>query len=173
MINDKDLYTTIFDYYRPRHTHCWNMLLLSWKDIDRMNDYEQFGFETEYYWESFIIRLWLYRTAVKTLEKLPPVKNEATRVVRNFDATFETNGQNGLKIIRDMIEHFDDYAAGQGRGPGIRESDLDPWRTIAPNRYSRGRFSLDRTKSYEATMQLKLDADRVSESFIQNINLKE
>ncbi|MBX3455812.1 hypothetical protein, partial [Ferrovibrio sp.] len=162
--------TLIWDYFKPRHTHAWNMLVLSWQQLDRSNDVADKGFMTEYLWENFIIRLWLYRTTVKTLEKLSAVEHEATNILNVFDAVFIVDAKNSLKAIRDMIEHFDDYAAGQGRGPGKRERDLDPWRIISQNRYQRGQFVLERTTSYEAAIQLREGASQVSDQFIQRYN---
>ena len=100
------------------------MLVLSWRELDRLNDETQIGFETEYHWENFILRLWLYRTTVMTLSKLEAVKSDAVRIVKEFDNAFSTNGYSQLKALRDMIEHFDDYAAGLGRGKAERDGDL-------------------------------------------------
>ena len=108
---------TIWEYYKPRHTHAWNMLVLSWRTLNtRPNSVEE-GMEDEYHWENFIIRLWLYRITVKTLTQLDHVRSDAEQIIAKFDFNFETDGKNGLKAIRDMIEHFDDYAAGKGHGP--------------------------------------------------------
>jgi hypothetical protein len=158
---------TIWDYYKPRHTHAWNMLVLAWHQLDQLNDECVIGFETEYYWENFIIRLWLYRTTVRTLTKLTAVQNEANIALKTFDTIFETNGDNGLKAIRDMIEHFDDYAAGVGRGPAQRSTDLDPWRVFTRDRYERGQFCFERKKSYDAAINLRSDAKILSAKFIQ------
>lgn len=155
----------IWDYYKPRHTHTWNMLVLSWRELDQLKS--DGGFETEYFRENFILRLWMYRTTVKTLTKLTSVEDETKSILKTFDLAFDINGRNGLKGLRDMIEHFDDYAAGTGRGPAKRESDLDPWRRISQDRYERGQFLLDRRKSYEAAIKLRSDAKRVSDEFIQ------
>jgi hypothetical protein len=124
------------------------------------------GFEPEYRWENFILRLWLYRTTVKSLEKMSVVKSEAQTALNAFDSQFNTNGINGLKALRDMLEHFDDYAAGSGRGPGKRERDLDPWREVTRDQYERGAFFLDRHKSYAAAIQLRADAKIISDRFI-------
>lgn len=142
------------------------MLVMSWRALDDSLDDDDLCFEVEYLWENFIIRLWLYRTTVKTLSKLPTVKEDADKALASFDVAFDHNGQNGLKAIRDMIEHFDDYAAGVGRGPAIRDRDLDPWRTITKDMYQRGGWLLDRAKSYEAAIQLRDDAQVVSDQFI-------
>lgn len=65
-----------------------------------------------------------------------------------------------------MIEHFDDYAAGKGRGAAMREGELDPWRTITRDRFERGRFVTERSTAYEAAIILRSDAKRVSDNFI-------
>ena len=65
-----------------------------------------------------------------------------------------------------MIEHFDDYAAGEGRGAAMREGELDPWRTITRDRFERGRFVIERSTAYEAAITLSSDAKRVSDTFI-------
>lgn len=114
----------IWDYFKARHTHAWNMLVLSWRELDQLNDETDVGFKAEYLWENFILRLWLYRMTVRTLMKLNVVKDKATSAVRAFDGAFYINGKNGLKALRDMVEHFDDYAAGEGRGPASRHRDL-------------------------------------------------
>lgn len=84
----------IWDYYKPRHTHAWNMLVLSWRELDHLTEETDLGYKVEYFWENFILRLWLYRTTVKTLTKLKSVKNDARRAIFNFDAAFEKNGCN-------------------------------------------------------------------------------
>jgi hypothetical protein len=159
--------TLIWDYYKPRHIHAWNMLVLSFRKLDKLSDETDVGFETEYRWENFILRLWLYRTTVKTLAKLTAVQSEAKNILKTFDIVFDIDGSNALKALRDMIEHFDDYAPGMGRGPAKRENDLDPWREFDRNRYERGQFLLERKKSYDAAIMLRSDAKRVSDEFIQ------
>lgn len=163
---DNEGQALIWDYYKPRHTHAWNMLVLSWRELEQLADEAECGFEVEYFWENFILRLWLYRTTVRTLSKLFEVQDEAKIALDNFDSVFIADGRNSLKSLRDMIEHFDDYAAGKGRGPGSRDKDLDPWRIISRDRYERGQFSLQREESYEAAIKLRSDAKRISEKFI-------
>ena len=156
----------VWDYYKPRHTHSWNMLVLAWRALEAFTPGPEAAFEDEYLWENFIIRLWLYRTTVKTLTRLDAVADDAKGIIATFDRSFQQGGKNGLKAIRDMIEHFDDYAAGVGRGPATREGELDPWRTVTPDRFERGRFALDRAMAYDAAIQLRTDAKRVSDKFI-------
>ena len=157
----------IWDYFKPRHTHAWNMIVLSWRALDQLNDETDVGFDTEYFWENCILRLWLYRTTVQTLTKLPAVEGKAKSLLKTFDGLIDADGRNALKALRDMIEHFDDYAAGEGRGPAKRERDLDPWRMISRDRYERGLFCLERSKSFEAAIKLHSDAKCVSDEFIQ------
>jgi len=157
----------IWDYFKPRHTHAWNMLVLSWRELDQLNDETEPDFEVEYFWENFILRLWLYRTTIKTLIKLDSVKGEANFVLKTFDGSFDIDGKNALKALRDMIEHYDDYAAGKGQGFAERKRDLDPWRKITRDRYERGLFCLERHQSYEAAIKLRADAKDVSDKFIQ------
>lgn len=160
----------IWDYYKPRHTHAWNMLVLSWRELDKLNNETDVEFEIEYYWENFILRLWLYRTTVNTLTKLAVVEGKAKNMLRTFDDAFDANGRNSLKALRDMIEHFDDYAAGTGRGPARRKCDLDPWRIITRDRCERGQFLLERSKSYQAAIELRSSAKCVSDEFIRWYN---
>jgi len=167
MPSSKEEQALIWDYYKPRHTHAWNMLVLSWRELDQPDDEATIDFEVEYYWENFIIRLWLYRTTVKTLTKLAEVKNEAETALSTFDSVFDVGGRNGLKALRDMYEHFDDYAAGIGYGPASRAENLDPWRFISRDRYERGQFVLDRKQSYDAAIKLHSDAKCVSDKLIQ------
>lgn len=156
----------IWDYYKPRHTHAWNMLVLSWRALDAPADNIEEMKEEEYDWENFIIRLWLYRITVKTLAQLGHVRSDAEQIISQFDSNFETGGKNGLKAIRDMIEHFDDYAAGRGRGPATREGELDPWRAVSQDRFERGRYVVERAPAYDAAIRLRSDAKRVSDDFI-------
>jgi hypothetical protein len=79
----------IWDYYKPRHTHAWNMLVLSWKKLCNESGNE---FEVEYHWENFILRLWLYRTTVKTLTRLQEVEAGAKSALNEFDNVFSLNG---------------------------------------------------------------------------------
>jgi hypothetical protein len=164
---DREKQALIWDFFKPRHTHTWNMLVISWQEIEKCDNESVRQFDVEYLWENFIIRLWLYRAAVKTLTKISTVKSDASDSIRIFDSCFDTDGKNGLKALRDMIEHFDDYAAGEGHGPGRRERDLDPWRTITKDQYERGVFLLDRHKSYEAAINLRANAKKVSDKFIE------
>jgi hypothetical protein len=159
----------IWEYFKPRHSHTWNMLVLSWHELEHLKEQEdiRIPFEAEYFWENFIIRLWLYRTAIRTLTKLQFVESEAKTVLKSFDDSFLINGRNGLKALRDMIEHFDDYAAGEGRGPVERSRDLDPWRTITKDRYERGVFYLERDQTYDAAIKMRADAKILSDKFIQ------
>jgi hypothetical protein len=156
----------VWDYYKPRHTHAWNMLVLSWRALEAFTEGHETAFEDEYLWENFIIRLWLYRTTVRTLTHLRAVSVDAKGIIAIFDRCFQANGKNGLKAMRDMIEHFDDYAAGEGRGPATREGELDPWRTVTRDRFERGRFVIERTTAYNAAIALRSDAKTVSDTFI-------
>jgi len=142
------------------------MLVISWRALDELLDDDKLCFEVEYLWENFIIRLWLYRTTVKTLGKFQIVKEDSDKALKSFDIAFNRHGENSLKALRDMIEHFDDYAAGVGRGPAVRDRDLDPWRTITKDKYERGGWLLERAKSYNAAIQLKDNANAVSDKFI-------
>ncbi len=92
---------------------------------------------------------------------------EAVGVVARFDDCFTANGQNALKIIRDMIEHFDDYAAGKGRVRGIRDDSLDPWRVVSRDRFERGQFIIEKTSAYSAAIQLRSEAKDVGKKFTQ------
>jgi len=163
----KEEQAVVWDYFKPRHTHAWNMLVLAGSQLAHSDNEAEIGFETEYHWENFIIRLWLYRTTVKTLTRLQAVEADATTILNEFDNVFRLNHQNQLKALRDMIEHFDDYAVGLGRGPATRKGDLDPWRTFNRDHYERGQFCLDREKSYSAAIKLRSEAKRVSSAFIQ------
>ena len=164
--SEREKQACIWDYYKPRHTHAWNMLMLSWRELDQASDQPVVDFQPEYFWENYILRLWLYRTTVRTLTKLAAVEDHARKIITIFDENFYTNDRNSLKALRDMIEHFDDYAAGEGRGPGSR-IDLDPWRFISPDRYERGQYFLEREKSFEAVTRLRSDAKGVSNEFIE------
>lgn len=125
------------------------------------------GFETEYAWENLIIRLSLYRNTIKTLTKLPVVERETEQALKRFDAVFMQDGKNALIALRNMLEHFDDYAAGVGRGPAERDVDLDPWRQISVEEFSRGKFKLELSASMEAANNLRSDAKNVSDKFIR------
>jgi hypothetical protein len=163
---DHEKQAVVWDFYKPRHTHAWNMLVLSWQALEAFTEDHRTAFEDEYLWENFIIRLWLYRTTVRTLTRLPVVSFEAKGIIATFDSCFEVSGKNGLKAIRDMIEHFDDYAAGLGRGPATREGELDPWRTVTRDRFERGRFVIERATAYDAAIRLRSDAKQASDKFI-------
>jgi hypothetical protein len=167
LVPDKEAQAIIWDYFKPRHTHAWNMLVLSWRQLDAVSPETEIGFDTEYHWENFILRLWLYRTTVRTLTKLSAVKAKAEIAIKLFDDKFRKDGKNQLKALRDMIEHFDDYAAGDGRGPAERFNDLDPWRVAGGDQYQRGQFGLLRADSYSAAIKLKSEAEVVSAAFIQ------
>jgi hypothetical protein len=163
-LSSREEQAVVWDYFKPRHTHAWNMLVLSWNQLDNETE---LGFEIEYHWENFILRLWLYRTTVKTLTRLQAVEGDAKSALNEFDNVFRLNGRNQLKALRDMIEHFDDYAAGVGRGPATRQENLDPWRMINRDRYERGQYFLEREKSYAAAIKLRSEAKRLSSAFIR------
>lgn len=160
----------IWNFYKPRHTHAWNMLVLSWRSLDELSNDGKEGFEIEYRWENFIIRLWLYRTTVATLAKITTCKEPTLFALETFDSAFSQNDRNALKTLRDMIEHFDDYAAGVGRGPADRESDLDPWRHFTKDCYNRGNWVLQRKRTYDAAIALRDEARVISASFIEWFN---
>jgi hypothetical protein len=165
-IPDHEMQAIIWDYYKPRHTHAWNMLVISWQALELSDEDPKTGFEIEYLWENFLLRLWLYRTTIRTLTHLHIVKPAAKRIIADFDRCFTRNNENNLKAIRDMIEHFDDYAADQGRGPASRKGDLDPWRSISRDKFERGRFLIERDAAYKAAIRLRSDAKGVSDTFI-------
>lgn len=154
----------IWDYYKPRHTHSWNMLQIAAQHLVKTEDVKDF--EIEYAWENLIIRLALYRNVVKTLTKLTIVKCEAEQALNRFDSTFTQNGKNALIALRNMLEHFDEYAAGLGRGPCERDTDLDPWRFINVEEYSRGQFKIQLTASMVAANNLRTEAKDISDHFI-------
>jgi len=155
----------VWDFYKPRHTHAWNMLQIAGKHL--LKTAEAIDFETEYAWENLIIRLSLYRNSVKTLTKLPSVAPDAEQALSRFDVAFTQNGRNALTALRNMFEHFDDYAAGVGRGPAERSTDLDPWRFISVEECSRGQFKILLTPSMTAANDLRSDAQAISEKFIR------
>lgn len=156
----------IWDYWKPRHTHAWNMFAHAALALTDKTPASE-GFAIEYAWENVIIRLWLYRTAVRTLTKLLQIENVAKRIIRDFDQSFDQGGVNGLKALRDMIEHFDDYAAGKGRGPAERDRDLDPPRPLDIDHYQRGHFTLNRLDLIDAADLLRLNAKKASTDFIR------
>lgn len=156
----------VWGFYSPRHTHTWNMLVLAHRALENFGATEETTIEVEYHWENFIIRLWLYRATIMALTKLPAVKVEALSAIRAFDDKFTANGIGYLKAIRDMIEHFDDYAAGVGRGPASRDGELDPWRGLSSDKFERGRFVIDRAHAYDAAIQLRSDAKIASDAFL-------
>lgn len=144
-MKDAEELCLIWDYWKPRNTHAWNMFVIASNELRAKTPADDF--EIEYAWENYIIRLWLYRNTVKTLANLHPAKNQTLKALRDFDQIFSKGGKNALKALRDMIEHFDDYASGKGRGPAQRKTDLDPWRTIDPDQYERGQFHTDEERS--------------------------
>ncbi|WP_085939908.1 hypothetical protein [Azospirillum sp. B4] len=166
MKKTKEQQSIIWEFYKPRQVHAWNMLVLSLDSLEHLSHEDERGFEAEYAWENVIIRLWLYRTTVQTLIKIDRVAIDAQQAVKRFDANFDIGGRNGLKALRDMIEHFNDYAAGAGHGPAKRDIDLDPWRTFTKDCYERGSFRLERMKSLEAAIALQADAKKASDEFI-------
>jgi len=66
---DPENQALIWDFYRPRHTHAWNMLVLAWREFDDLVDDDESDFRLEYLWENLIIRLWLHRSTVRMLTK--------------------------------------------------------------------------------------------------------
>ena len=169
MTQTKEDQTIIWDFYKPRQTHAWNMFFRAWHALEHLDEDSDnmSGFETEYYWENFVIRMWRYRTTINTLTKINKITSDAQEAVRRFDANFAIGSVNQLKALRDMIEHFDDYAADKGRGPAKRCDDLDPWREFTKDYYRRGSFRLERAKSYDAIIALQADAKMASDKFIK------
>jgi hypothetical protein len=143
------------------------MLVLSWGQLDALSNESELGFETEYHWENFILRLWIYRTTVQTLKRIQAINDDAKNALGQFDSLFIHNGRNMLQDLRNMIEHFDERAAGIWRGLGTRTGELDPWRTFNRDKYERGLFCLERGPSYSAAIRLRLEAERMSAAFIQ------
>jgi len=52
-IPDHEMQAVIWDYYKPRHTHAWNMLVLSWLALGALADEDVEAFEDEYLWEKW------------------------------------------------------------------------------------------------------------------------
>ena len=77
MTTSREEQAVVWDYFKPRHTHAWNMLVLSWQQLESLSSEDQIGFEPEYHWENFIIRLWLYRITVNTLTRLQVIEEKA------------------------------------------------------------------------------------------------
>ena len=99
----------IWDYWKPRRTHCWNMLVLAYREIDGFEEADETEpFTLEYLWENFFIRLWLFRICILTLEKITFVKQDATHIIADFDSCFIIENINHLRALRDMTEHWDD-----------------------------------------------------------------
>lgn len=165
-LQNREEQSLIWDYYKSRHTHAWNMLILSYFTLDEFTEFNEEYFKCEYMWENFIIRLWFYRTTIKTLTHIKFVSSEAKGIISAFDLCFKAGDHNSLKAIRDMIEHFDEYAMGNGFGPATRKSELDPWRKVSRDRFERGRFVLERAPAYNAAIALRSEAKRVSDIFI-------
>jgi hypothetical protein len=92
-ISSREEQALIWDYYKPRHTHAWNMLVLSWQQLDQFDEGVGLVFEDEYHWENFILRLWLYRTTIKALTKIQVVEADARSALTEFDRAFSFNGQ--------------------------------------------------------------------------------
>lgn len=161
-----------WDYFKPRHTHAWNMLCFSWEAFDKLSEDQISNFEQDYCWENYFIRLWLYRTTVNTLTKLPQISQQAKKQIHIFDSSFEKDGKNQLRAIRNMIEHFDDYATGAGRGPALRETELDPWRTYDQENYERGRYSFNRQNSMRSANNLRLGTKPLCSELINWFNDK-
>jgi hypothetical protein len=154
----------IWSYYKPRHLHSWNMLQIAAQQLVLTDD--SLGFELEYGWENLIIRLCLYRNTVNTLTNLDSVRDGTLQILGRFDNEFTQNKINALLGLRNMLEHFDDYAAGRGRGPAQRNADLDPWRVITADRYCRGQFELALDSTMKAADNLCLEAKNVEKKFI-------
>ena len=49
MSNTREEQALIWDYYKPRHTHAWNMLVLSWRGLDQQTGEAIINLETEYF----------------------------------------------------------------------------------------------------------------------------
>lgn len=146
----------IWDYYKPRHTHAWNMLVLSWRELYRFDEPRRIkGFEIEYAWENFILRLWLYRVTVNTLTTMDLVTKDAKTAIAKFDQAFMIKDINTLQAIRNMFEHFDEYAAGLGRGPATRADHLDPSRPLNSRYFVRDNITIDRMKAFDAAKHLR------------------
>ena len=93
--------------------------MLSWRELDQyqFNDETDFGFEAEYLWEiSYSASGCAERSS--DFDQAKFCKGRGGVCLENIRWRLDINGKSSLKALRDMIEHFDDYAAGGGAGAG-------------------------------------------------------
>jgi len=68
----------------------------------------------------FIVALTRLRRAAVLAAKVPAIKDAITAGLAEFDAALPM-----VKNMRDVAEHFDDYALDKGRRPGISRKSLE------------------------------------------------
>jgi len=68
----------------------------------------------------FIVALTRVRRAAVLAAKVPSITNDMQKAVKEFDAALPM-----LKNMRDIAEHFDDYALDKGRIKAVRRQALE------------------------------------------------
>jgi hypothetical protein len=68
----------------------------------------------------FIVALTRVRRAAVLAAKVPSISDDMQKAIKEFDATLPM-----LKNMRDVAEHFDDYALDKGRLKAVRRQALE------------------------------------------------
>jgi len=88
---------------------------------------EKFVFRKWYDFEFLLLALIRLRRIAQQVADLPEVTVSLTPALTTFDASLP-----GLKLMRNVSEHIDDYASGKGRNRGVSKEMLEV-STLGPN----------------------------------------
>jgi len=158
-MNDLENQCLIWDNYRQRHIHTWNMLQLAVKHLAETKTTE--NSEIQYAWENLVIRMVIYRYTVKNLVRLKCVNKKANMINKKFDSVFRINGRHVLMALYNVFKHFDEYKAND------RGKELDPYGTITVEEYNHGTLKLQLSQCIQAATELRNGANYVGHEFIE------
>jgi hypothetical protein len=98
----------------------WTARLQRRRLATRESEDEEFLLRRWADFQFFIAALLGIRRAATLAAKVPVIANNMQKTIRQFDATLPM-----LKNMRDVSEHFDDYALDKGRAKGIKRGVLE------------------------------------------------
>ena len=96
----------------------------------------------------FIVALTRLRRAAVLAAKVPSINNDIQDAIKEFDAALPM-----LKEMRDVAEHFDDYALDRGRIKAIRRQALEVG-VIGPTIFQWLRYELNADTALKAAQGL-------------------
>jgi hypothetical protein len=102
-------------------------------------------------WADFqflIVALWRLRRTAELASRVPEIAGQIRHAIIAFDTVIPD-----LKKMRDVAEHFDEYALDSGRDKSISRRSLEV-ASVGPTRFEWLGFTLDTESAVEASSEL-------------------